>query len=253
MAAHVGSRLLPLRIVLELLAPLLLLQLGALVHRASWTLPAPREGVRVSVLSHEAVCSRRSVAGSAGGPHASATHGAAVAPVFATPAHWRARWVFSDGRLASDVLFAVTAACLLHRVVRPVRVAIFSGWLGGQHSAQLLQLSMCCVWPPPRRDPFRGESRAAAASDAARRCCCARRSFPRLLRDFSAHRSLGSGRSTVPRCFLGGMRLLRRFGGRFRFVGLLRCLSPLLGKFQKFRNGRISHDFRKGALSTQNH
>ena len=76
---------------------------------------------------------------------------------------------------------------------------------------------------------------------------------PRLLRDFSAHRSLGSGRSTVPRCFLGGMRLLRRFGGRFRLVGLLRCLSPLLGKFQKFRNGRISHDFRKGALSTQNH
>ena len=49
-------------------------------------------------------------------PHASATHGAAVAPVFATPAHWRARWVFSDGRLASDVLWRlpnVAAACLL--------------------------------------------------------------------------------------------------------------------------------------------
>ena len=60
-------------------------------------------------------------------PHASATHGAAVAPVFATPAHWRARWVFSDGRLASDVLWRLRIdnlpllpACS-HRVVRPVR------------------------------------------------------------------------------------------------------------------------------------
>ena len=69
---------------------------------------------------------------------------------------------------------------------------------------------------------------------------------------FSAHRSLGSGRPTVPRCFLGDMRLLRRFRGRFCLVGLLRCLSPLLGQVQKFRNGRISQYFRKGALSTQN-
>ena len=87
---------------------------------------------------------------------------------------------------------------------------------------------------------------------APRRWPEALRSRRGCLGTFSAHRSLGSGRPTVPRCFLGDMRLLRRFRGRFCLVGLLRCLSPLLGQVQKFRNGRISQYFRKGALSTQN-